>query len=173
MLYSACPSEAMARSTSFIYTLCCLDGSHPKHQKSKDATISSIIHQSISSSKKGNSMGGGKDVEGECAVGAMVGKGVIGNGGTGSRRSRDCRLESADKGMYNESVGRVCRGMGGRGRSSCDFRRCDRRTCDLRFKSVSLVLKRMESSYSSRKRRKDECGERNDVLDNDRDKSPN
>jgi len=89
-------------------------------------------------------MGGGRDMVGDKAVGAMVGKGVNGNGSTGSQRGRDCG--SADNGMYNESEGRVCLGRGGKGRGSCDFVRCIRRTCGLRFKSASLVFRCMGSS---------------------------
>jgi len=70
-------------------------------------------------------MGGGSDDAGvEHAVGGMGGKEVIGKGGTGSQRRRDCGLGSADDGMSNESGGlRVFWGMGGRGRGPCILRR--------------------------------------------------
>jgi len=153
-----------ARSRFFTYNRCGFDRSPPEIQGLKDATISSIVPQSISSSNRGYSMGGGRDAAGvEHAVGAMVGKGVIGNGGTGSQRGRDCRLGS-DDGMTNESEGLVCRGMGGRGRGSGDFNRCGRRICGLRFNSASLES--MGCSYPSDiKKRNDDWEAGNDVFE--------
>jgi len=71
-------------------------------------------------------MGGGKFVEGEeHSVGAMVGNGDIGKGGTGSQRRRDCPPGLVGSGTSNESVGRnVSWGTGGRGRGPSESSRC-------------------------------------------------
>lgn len=158
--------NAMARFTSTASARL-----SPEIQGLGDVTISSIRCQSISASNEGYSMSGGRDDVGVVhAVGGMGGNAVIGNGGTGSQRRRDCELGSADNGMSNESDGlRVFRGTGGRGRGPCSLCRCGRRICCVRFNSI--VLEPMVSSYSSDAKRDDDC-EEDDVFDIGRDTFP-
>jgi len=93
------PPSYLYRSRSFI-TL-------PSAHQLWDASISSIMFQSISSSNRGYSTGGGRVVAGvEHAVGGIVGNADIGSGGTGSQRGRECWVGSDGNGISNESEGR-------------------------------------------------------------------